>query len=719
MSTVKNFLQNNMPEIWGGIEGTINRVGNKYRDQAEYAGHYLRTDDIDKFSELGISKLRYPLLWEHHVSNTGEDIDWTWAARQLQQIRKNNITPIVGLVHHGSGPLFTNLLDEDFPNKLAGYARQVATRFPWLEFYTPVNEPLTTARFSGLYGLWYPHHQNELSFIKMLLNQVKGTVLSMQAIRDINPNAKLVQTEDLAKTHATVKLQYQADFENKRRWLTYDLLCGKVTKRHFFWKYFTSAGINEKDLQFFLDNSCPPDIMGYNYYVTSERWLDEKIENYPACTHGGNNKDMYADSEAVRSGRAVGLKALIREAWERYKKPLAITECHLNCTREEQMRWLKETWEDCLALGQEGIPLKAVTAWALLGSYDWDTLLTRYNNHYETGVFDVRSNSLRSTSLGKMVRAFAQKQDYSHPLLSEKGWWNRDPTIIPDRTYIKKTAKKPLLIVGSTGALGSALVQICQQRFIPYVGLNENYLSLLNANRIDDIINENKPWAVLNADGYYDVERAEQNAENCFKANAVAPGLWSTCCRKAGVQFLTFSSDMVFNGEKKDPYNEMDAIMPLNVFGQSKAKAEKMVLQNFPDSLIIRVGPFFGRGNKLNFVDNILEAVKQKKTFFVPSDVVFSPAYMPDLLNAALDLLIDEEKGIWHISNSGAVTWFDFANLVAERARYKKDNLVAKPLNEMDWFAKRPYYSALISKKGIELPRFENALERYLELRPD
>jgi|SRR5436190_9753160 len=718
MSTVKNCLQNSMPEIWGGIEGTINRVGNKYRDQFEYAGHYLRTNDIDKFSELGISKLRYPILWERHVSKPGKDIDWKWAEHQLERIRKNNITPIVGLVHHGSGPTFTDLLDDDFPSKLAGYAEQVAIKFPWLEFYTPVNEPLTTARFSGLYGFWYPHYQNELSFIKMLLNQVKAIILSMKAIRSINPHAKLVQTEDLAKTHATVKLQYQARFENKRRWLTYDLLCGKVNERHFFWKYLTSIGIGEADLQFFLDNSCLPDIMGFNYYVTSERWLDEKIEKYPVCTHGGNNKDIYADSEAVRSGNAVGLKALIREAWQRYGKTLAITECHLNCTREEQMRWLKETWNDCLALAQEGIPLKAVTAWALLGSHDWDTLLTKCNKHYETGVFDVRSNNLRSTSLGKMIRAFSQKQNYYHPLLSERGWWNRDLTIIPNRSYIKKTGKRPLLIIGSTSVLGSALVKVCQQRFIPYAHLNENYVTL-NSERIDDIIKENKPWAVLNAGGYHDVDRAEQNAKECFKANVTAPGLWSGCCRKSGIQFLTFSSDMVFNGEKNNPYNEMDAIMPLNVFGQSKAKAEEMVLKNYSDSLIIRTGPFFGPGAKLNFVSSILEALKERKMFVVPSDVEFSPAYTPDLLNAALDLLIDEEKGIWHISNSGSVTWFDFANLVAVQARYKKYNLVAKPLNEMKWFAKRPHYSALVSKKGIELPRFENALERYFELKPD
>ena len=130
-------------------------------------------------------------------------------------------------MHHGSGPAFTNLLDPQFPVLLAQYAKQVAGQFPHINYYTPVNEPLTTARFSGLYGLWYPHKKDDTAFLKMLLNEIKGIVLSMQAIREINPLAKLVQTEDLGKTYSTRSLKYQADFENRRRWLTYDLLCGK------------------------------------------------------------------------------------------------------------------------------------------------------------------------------------------------------------------------------------------------------------------------------------------------------------------------------------------------------------------------------------------------------------------------------------------------------------------------------------------------------------
>ena len=136
------------------------------------------------------------------------------------------MTPIVGLTHHGSGPRSTSLIDPSFAEGLAQFAEAVAERYPWVEYYTPVNEPLTTARFSGLYGHWYPHGRDPLTFARALLTQCRAVVLSMQAIRKVNPNAKLIQTEDLGKVFSTPLLTSQAEMENERRWLSFDLLCG-------------------------------------------------------------------------------------------------------------------------------------------------------------------------------------------------------------------------------------------------------------------------------------------------------------------------------------------------------------------------------------------------------------------------------------------------------------------------------------------------------------
>src|ERR1700694_5846260 len=136
--------------------------------------------------------------------------------------------------------------------------------------------------------------------MQMLLNELKAVALSMIEIRKVNPKAKLVQTEDLGKVYSTQKLAYQARFENARRWLTYDILCGRFNEQHQLWKYFTQFAIPKEDFYFFLDHPCIPDIFGFNHYLPSERFLDDKFYLYPDHLQGGNGRHCYADVEAVR-----------------------------------------------------------------------------------------------------------------------------------------------------------------------------------------------------------------------------------------------------------------------------------------------------------------------------------------------------------------------------------------------------------------------------------
>src|SRR5213592_974333 len=107
------------------------------------------------------------------------------------------------------------------------------------------------------------------------------------------------------------------------------------------WDYLTYVGVKESELEWFIPNACPPDVVGINHYLTSERFLDERLGRYPASCHGGNGRQAYADVEAVRVCRQLtGPEGLLAEGWERYRLPLAITEAHLGCSREEQVRWL-------------------------------------------------------------------------------------------------------------------------------------------------------------------------------------------------------------------------------------------------------------------------------------------------------------------------------------------------------------------------------------------
>jgi dTDP-4-dehydrorhamnose reductase len=723
MLTDKKLLNFNL-ELWGGIECTINRIENTYHDQLQFSRHYTREGDIDKIAELGIKTMRYPILWERHQPGSDEKIDWSWTENQLKKFQQNGITPIAGLVHHGSGPVYTDLLSENFATGLAEYASRVAEKFPWIKYYTPVNEPLTTARFSGLYGLWYPHHTNDISFAKMLINQLKATVLSMQAIRKINPEAKLVQTEDLGKTYSTPYLKFQANFENERRWLTFDMLCGKLTPDYAMWKYFSRLGIPDETLQFFLDNPCPPDIMGFNHYITSERFLDEDIDKYPSHTHGGNELIFYADVEAVRVKHdyPCGLKLLLKEAWERFHLPMAITEAQLNSHREEQLKWLNEIWNICSDLKNDGLNIKAVTVWSLLGAFGWNKLLTSSKMEYEPGVFDIRSGSLRPTALAEMIKLFSSNKSYISPIINERGWWKRDARfhdckIVNTSTdlCLLNNCTKPILIIGKTGTLGNAFAKVCKERGISYYLLGRENIDITDANNIEKIIEQYEPWALINTAGFVRVDEAENASEICFNANSLGPKLLALACKKYNIQFVTFSSDLVFDGNKKSPYFENDDVNPLNVYGRSKAFAEYEVLNAYPEAMVVRTSSFFSPWDKYNFIHHVIETLSSNNNFIAANDLTISPTYVPDLVNICLDLLIDGEKGIWHLTNKGEITWAQLATIAAEKARLNTDKIISSPSHLLNWAAPRPKYSVLRSMHGNLLPGLNNALNRYFE----
>lgn len=415
--------------MWGGVEYTCNRVANEYIDQMSLSGHLARLTDLDRFADLGIRTLRVGLLWERYE----RDASWRDSDAMLQRLRDRRIRPIAGLLHHGSGPFHTSLLDPAFPEKLASYALNVAERYPWIDAYTPVNEPNTTARFSGMYGTWYPHQRSLLSYLRALLNQVKGTVLSMRAIRRIQPAAELIQTEDVGDITGTPELQSVWEQLNLRQWLTFDLLYGCVDRTHPMFAYMRGAGILESEILWFTDNPCPPNVLGVNYYVTSDRYLDHRIELYPEDLRSAEGP--YVDVEAVRvmPRGIVGVEALLRTAWERYAAPSVISEVHLGSCVEEQIRWMAESWEAVANLRRDGIPCVGITAWAMLGSFYWNELVTRANGHYEPGLFDVRSGRAVPTALADFVEQLAKGGKPAHPAMAQFGWWHHADRIAHPR----------------------------------------------------------------------------------------------------------------------------------------------------------------------------------------------------------------------------------------------------------------------------------------------
>jgi len=712
--------------MWGGLECTVARIGDEFVDQTRLNGHEERVQDLDRFAGLGIRAIRYPVLWERIEPAGPADADWRWTDQRLGRMRELGLRPIATLLHHGNGPRDTELGAPDFVPKFVAFATRLADRYPWLDAYTPINEPLTTARFCGLYGLWHPHARDHQVFLRILINQITAIRLAMRAIRQVNPRAQLIQTEDLAKAHSTPSLAYQARHENARRWLTFDLLTGRVAAGHPLWSYLARAGLVE-ELEELASEPCPPDIVGLDYYPPSERFLDDRLERYPARTHTSNGRDRYADLDAVRvlAEGLTGFERLALEAWRRYRLPLAATEVHLGCTREEQLRWLKEIWDAALRLRGRGADVRAVTTWALLGSYDWDSLLTRRRGHYETGAFDVRAQQPRATAVARIVRDLATKGDARHPVLDSPGWWRRKDRLVwppvgaPDkregRSPRRPAEARPLLITGGTGRLALAVVRSCAARGLPYHALSRSELDVADPQAIAAALERHRPWAVVNAAGFAGPDAAEADPEGCRRANFEGAYVLARACAAAGIQLLAWSSHLVFDGCSLRPYLEGDAPAPRGLYATSKFEAERVILASCPQALLIRAGPLFAAWDQASLVARAIHTLRAGRHFMAAEDVTISPSYLPHLVTAALDLLIDGECGIWHLANQGAVTHADFIREIVRGASLPAERVHGVGAAEIGWLAPWPPYSVLGSGRGVLMPPLDQAIAHYLE----
>lgn len=714
-------------EIWGGIECTVNRVGDRYFDQVEFSGHARRNDDLELLRGLGIKKLRYPVLWERVAPQGIRKANWEWTDERLDTLRRLGIEPIVGLLHHGSGPRYTSLLDEAFPQKLAEFAAAVAKRYPWIRLFSPVNEPLTTARFSALYGLWYPHEQNTSSFLRALLIQCRAVVQAMEAIREVSPHALLVQTEDLGKTHSTPELYYQADFENARRWFSIDLLTGNAERNAPMVDYCARHGIEISMWRRYMPRPCVPDILGFNYYVTSERYIDHRIENYAVHTHGGNERDRYADVEAVRVciEGVEGVGQQVAEAWERFHLPLAITECHINSTREEQVRWLHDTYRQAVDLKARGIDIRAVTAWSLFGAYDWMHLVTRQDGIYESGAFDLRSPTPRKTAVADAIAALG-RDGTTHPVLDVEGWWRRPgrfafPPVFREsgaelRFGLREKRRPPrrLLITSGATLLGEALIRHCELRGLEAVVLEADR-TLAGESQLHQIFDDVRPWAAVNSLELSDIDEAENARLPAFELLCEVPLKLATLCEERGIPLLTFSSSHVFDGGKPDPYIESDRTNALNFYGQAKVRVEKAIMQVCAGSLICRCDILFARTGRTDIFNGVIERLSAQQSVDVPSDATCSPAFVEDVGHAALDLLIDGEHGIWHLSHGSSMDFAHFIALLAQHCGVAAYAMRPRPLAEMDYAAARPSNTALFSERGQLLPTLEHALKRVTD----
>jgi dTDP-4-dehydrorhamnose reductase len=335
----------------------------------------------------------------------------------------------VELLHHGYGPVDVDPFAPDYPQRFARFARLVVERYPGIDLL-PLNEPLTTARFGALYGHWWPHRRDDRTFVRLLIQQCLAIRAATRAVRKLGSGATVIASEDLGVTHGTDATLVAVEFDNHRRWLTWDLLEGRVDERHPLWRYLRSVPEAAEGLDILAADPEPPDILGIDHYITSDRYLDLRTELFPPRFRGEGHGMYFADVEAVRveGANVRPFSRAIEEAWARYRKPLVLAEVQLAGDPASAVAWWDEAVGAAHAARSKGVDLRAVTAWAVFGACDWSSLLTRDEGDYEPGPFDIRAWPPVATPLAAAVRATSLGTRTAGA--AADGWWRHPDRIL-------------------------------------------------------------------------------------------------------------------------------------------------------------------------------------------------------------------------------------------------------------------------------------------------
>jgi dTDP-4-dehydrorhamnose reductase len=275
-----------------------------------------------------------------------------------------------------------------------------------------------------------------------------------------------------------------------------------------------------------------------------------------------------------------------------------------------------------------------------------------------------------------------------------------------------------ILILGHKGMLGSDLM-LRLMRAHDVAGRDVDAFDIVSESDCRRVVAECSPEVVINAAAYTNVDGCESNRERCFAVNAAGVKNIALTCRDRGIMLVHFSTDYIFDGRKRIPYREEDPPGPLNVYGASKLEGERFLRDLSERYLLIRTAWLYGRyGN--NFVKTILEKVSTLKRLDVVDDQIGSPTYSRDLA-AAVELLIEGgHTGVFHVTNRGRCSWYEFACKIVQYAGI--DDVTVRPIRSerLSRPALRPAWSVLSGRKfraesGMTMPTWQGALRDYLE----
>ena len=349
-------------------DGKIKRI-----DEMEKTDHYKRwKEDFALVKELKIEFLRYgPPYYKVHLAP--ERYDWSFTDETFRHLRQLAIQPIVDLCHFGVPDWIESFQNPEFPIHFARYAKAFAKRFPYLKFYTPVNEIFIAATFSAQYGWWNERLTDDRSFVTAVKHLCKANVLAMNAILEIQPEAVFIQSESSEYFHAEdPHCLEHAEFLNEKRFLSLDLTYGfKVCSTMY--EYLLRNGMAKEEYHWFLNTDIKAKcIMGNDYYATNEHIV-------------------HANGTTSPAGEIFGYYVITHQYFSRYRLPVMHTET--NMKEPGAVNWLKKEWANLYRLRQDGVPVLVFTWYSLIDQVDWDTALREDAGRVNPlGLYDINRN---------------------------------------------------------------------------------------------------------------------------------------------------------------------------------------------------------------------------------------------------------------------------------------------------------------------------------------
>jgi beta-glucosidase/6-phospho-beta-glucosidase/beta-galactosidase len=349
-------------------DGTTKRV-----DEMEKCGHYSHWElDFNLTKDLGIDYLRYgPPYYKTHAAPGV--YDWHFSDETFAKLKRLDITPIVDLLHFGVPDWMGNFQNPDFPKYFAEYAKAFAERFPYLQFYTPINEIFITAMFSAQYGWWNERLSSDRAFVTAIKHLCQANTLAMHEILKVRHDAVFIQSESSEYFHPfRPEVQKMANFYNQKRFLALDLTYGYPIKVSMY-EYLLENGMTKEEYHWFEHNQVNAHcVMGNDYYVTNEHLV-------------------LPNGLTTAAGEIFGYYVITHQYYNRYRLPIMHTETNLRSP--DSVSWLWKEWANIHRLIQDGVPVLGFTWYSLTHQVDWDTALREDNgNVHEVGLFDLQRN---------------------------------------------------------------------------------------------------------------------------------------------------------------------------------------------------------------------------------------------------------------------------------------------------------------------------------------